>query len=117
MFLGFLALEILRGEKKKKKGITGVRCWLAVSDCKGEIWKYLFGVVAPRGKLPGACSCPAAPGAPWSCSGGLAAAPLQVAARKRWISVVPDKRVLEMLVSRLISALFVQRQFRDEILG
>lgn len=45
------------------------------------------------------------------------AAPLQVAARKRWISVVPDKRVLEMLVSRLISALFVQRQFRDEILG
>lgn len=69
--------------KKKKKGITGVRCWLAVSDCKREIWKYLFGVVAPRGKLPGACSCPAAPGAPRSCSGGLAAAPLQVAARKR----------------------------------
>lgn len=103
-------------ERGKKKGNNRSKM-LACCDCKREIWKYLFGVVAPRGKLPSACCCPAAPGAPRSCSGGLVAAPLQVAARKRWISVVPDKRVLEMLVSRLISALFVQRQFRDEILG
>lgn len=49
MFLGFLALEILRGGKKK--GITGVRCWPAVI-AKGKSGNTFLGWLHPEESSP-----------------------------------------------------------------